>query len=232
MCGRFALTLPTDAMAQLFDAQAANLLPNLPNYNICPTTAVHAIKSGPLGRQLVSMRWGFLPHWYETETAGPLLINARAETIAEKPAFASACRERRALIPADGFYEWTKDPHGARLPWYLQRSDGAPIAFAAIWQSWQGTGVDMPIETCAIVTTAANTGVGAIHHRVPLVLDPEDWPLWLGEAGHGAAKLMQPGREGVLEFFRVDPEVNSNRASGPQLRTPLEDGAPPRGRLI
>lgn len=232
MCGRFALTLPTDAMAHLFKAQAANLLPNLPNYNICPTAVVHAIKSGPLGRQLVSMRWGFLPHWYEAETAGPLLINARAETIAEKPAFANACRERRALIPADGFYEWTKDSHGARLPWYFQRSDGAPIAFAAIWQSWQGTGVDLPMETCAIVTTAANTSVGAIHHRMPLVLDPDDWPLWLGEAGYGAAKLMQPGREGVLEFFRVDLEVNSNRASGPQLITPLEDGAPPRGRLI
>lgn len=232
MCGRFALTLPTDAMAQLFEAQAANHLPNLPNYNICPTTAVHAIKSGPLGRQLVAMRWGFLPHWYETEVAGPLLINARAETLAEKTAFATACRERRALIPADGFYEWTKDQGGARLPWYIHRQDDAPLAFAAVWQSWQSGPDALPVETCAIVTTAANQTLAPIHHRMPLVLEPHNWPLWLGEAGHGAAKLMVPGAERVLQFFRVDPEVNSNRAAGAQLREPVAADATPRGHLI
>ncbi|UWQ26178.1 SOS response-associated peptidase [Leisingera aquaemixtae] len=229
MCGRFAITLPSDAMAQLFAAQPANNLPKVPNFNVCPTNPVHAVQAVEGGRQLVAMRWGFLPHWYKTQTAGPLLINARAETIAQKPAFAAAARERRCLIPASGFYEWTKAEDGARLPWYIYRSDGAPIAFAAVWQSW---GADDPVKTCAIVTTAANQGLSAIHHRMPLILEPEDWGKWLGEEGHGAAALMQPGAEGVLAYHRVDPAVNSNRAEGPELIEPFEAGDTPRGRLI
>lgn len=218
MCGRFAITLPADAMAQLFSARPANDLPDVPNYNVCPTNRVHAVRTTETGRQLDPLRWGFLPHWYKTETDGPLLINARAETLAEKPAFRAACRDRRCLIPASGFFEWTKAEDGTRLPWYFSRRDGAPIAFAGIWQSW---GPDDPVRTCAIVTTAANRRVAEIHHRMPLILEPEDWPLWLGETGKGAARLMVPGDDDVLEFHRVDPAVNSNRASGPQLIEPL-----------
>ena len=164
------------------------------------------------------MRWGFLPHWYKSERDGPLLINARAETLADKPAFAGACRDRRCLIVASGFFEWTKATDGARLPWYIRRRDGAPIAFGGIWQGW---GNDAMRDTCAIVTTPANAQLSAIHHRMPLILDPGDWPLWLGEAGRGAARLMRPGREDLLEFRRVGCEVNSNRASGPGLIAPL-----------
>ncbi|PCJ05343.1 MAG: DUF159 family protein [Rhodobacteraceae bacterium] len=229
MCGRFATTLLNDAMAQLFAAQPANNLPVVPNLNVCPTTAVHVVQSGETGRQLVTMRWGFLPHWYQTASAGPLLINARAETLAQKPAFASACRERRCLISATGFYEWTKDDQDRRLPWYIQRRDGAPIAFAGIWQSW---GKDDPINTCAIVTTSANQYISSIHHRMPLVLEPQDWALWLGEAGQGAAALMQPGNEAILEYHRVDPAVNSNRAAGPELIEPFEPEDVPRGQLL
>jgi putative SOS response-associated peptidase YedK len=220
MCGRFAITLPNDAMAQLFAARPANSLPRVPNFNVCPTNAVHAVRLGPGGRQLDPMRWGFLPHWYKAENAGPLLINARAETLAEKPAFKDACRERRCLIVATGFYEWTKAPDGTRLPWYIKRSDGAPIAFAAIWQSWGRD--EHARNTCAIVTTAANAHMSAIHHRMPLILEPETWPLWLGETGKGAARLMQPGAEDVLEFHRVARTVNSNRASGPELIEPWD----------
>lgn len=216
-------------MAQLFAAKPANDLPKVPNFNVCPTNPVHVVQAGAGGRQLVAMRWGFLPHWYKTQTAGPLLINARAETIAEKPAFAAAARERRCLIPASGFYEWTKAEGGARLPWYIHRSNGAPIAFAAVWQSW---GADDPVKTCAIVTTAANQGLSAIHHRMPLILEPQDWGKWLGEEGHGAATLMRPGAEGVLVYHRADPAVNSNRAEGPELIEPFEPGDTPRGRLI
>jgi len=206
-------------MAQLFAAQPANTLPDTPNYNVCPTNAVHVVRSGEAARQLVPMRWGFLPHWYKAENAGPLLINARAETIAEKPAFRAACRDRRCLIVATGFYEWTKGEQGTRLPWYFHRRDGAPIAFAGIWQNW---GSDNGAPTCAIVTTAANTHVSKVHHRMPLILDPDDWPLWLGEAGKGAARLMVPGGQGVLAYFRVDMAVNSNRASGPRLIDPID----------
>jgi len=205
-------------MAQLFAAQPANTLPDVPNYNVCPTNQVHVVRSGEVARQLVPMRWGFLPHWYKSETAGPLLINARAETIAEKPAFRAACRDRRCLIVATGFYEWTKTELGARLPWYLHRRDAAPIAFAGIWQNW---GPDGGVPTCAIVTTSANAHVSAIHHRMPLIVEPDDWPLWLGEAGKGAARLMVPGGQDVLGYYRVDPAVNSNRASGCQLIDPV-----------
>jgi putative SOS response-associated peptidase YedK len=219
MCGRFATTLPSDAMARLFAARPANNLPDVPNYNVCPTTQVHVVLSGDAGRKLTPMRWGFLPHWYKSKTAGPLLINARAETIAEKPAFRAAVRDRRCLIVATGFYEWTKNEAGERLPWYINRRDNAPIALAGIWQSW---GRDDPFPTCAIVTTKANGTLSAIHHRMPLILEPDAWPLWLGEAGSGAATLMLPGANDLLTFHRVDRAVNSNRANGAQLVEPIE----------
>lgn len=220
MCGRFALTLPNDAMARLFGAAPANDLPDTPDYNICPTSRVHTVTSGPEGRRLGAMRWGFIPHWYKTPTDGPLLINARAETIAEKPAFRAACRDRRCLIPASGFYEWTKDAEGGRLPWYIKHADDSPIAFAGIYQDW-GQGEDR-VTTCAIVTCAANRPMQALHARMPVILDPGDWPLWLGEAGHGAATLMRPAPEDALTFWRVDRAVNSNRASGASLIAPIE----------
>lgn len=220
MCGRFAVTLPSDAMAQLFDALPANDLPPVPNYNICPTVQIATVRAEDGQRRLAPMRWGFLPHWYKSPSDGPLLINARAETIAEKPAFRAACRERRCLIPATGFYEWTKDGEGKRLPWYIRRADGETLAFAGVWQDWARDGESL--RCCAIVTIAANPPMQTIHHRMPVVLAPEDWGLWLGESGKGAATLMQPADDDVLEFYRVDPKVNSNRASGPELIEPWE----------
>ncbi len=220
MCGRFAITLPNDAMAQLFAARPANALPAVPNYNVCPTNQVHVVRSDGGQRRLDALRWGFLPHWYKSESGGPLLINARAETLAEKPAFRSACRDRRCLIVATGFYEWTKSEDGKRLPWYIARKDAEPIAFAGVWQDWGPE--EARQGTCAIVTTAANATLGQIHHRMPLILDRVDWPLWLGEEGKGAARLMVPGPEDNLGFYRVDPAVNSNRASGPELIEPFE----------
>lgn len=219
MCGRFALTLPDDAMASLFDATLANDLAPLPNYNICPTNQIHTVTSDEGTRHLRPMRWGFLPHWYKTPTDGPLLINARAETVAEKPAFSKACRERRCLIPATGFYEWTRDDEGKRLPWYIHPKSKDFLAFAGIWQTWDKG--DDPLTTCAIVTTQANETMGKIHHRMPVILDVEDWPLWLGEDGKGAAALMTSAPENALEFHRVDPKVNSNRASGTDLIKPI-----------
>ena len=202
-------------MAALFDALPANDLPQIPNYNVCPTNEIHTISSENGLRRLRPMRWGFIPHWYKTPSDGPLLINARAETIAEKPAFRSACRERRCLVPASGFYEWTKDKDGKRLPWYIYPSEGEILAFAGVWQVWEKG--DEPLTTCAIVTTDANEAVSAIHHRMPVVLAPEDWPKWLGEDGKGAATLMRPAPKAALAFHRVDPAVNSNRATGPNL---------------
>lgn len=212
-------------MARLFAALPANDLPPVPNYNVCPTNSVHVVRASGEGRALVSMRWGFLPHWYKSLNDGPLLINARAETIADKPAFGTAVRERRCILPASGYYEWAKDAEGNRLPWYFTRTDGAPLALAGIWQSWEGG--SGPLNSCAIVTTGANARAGAVHHRMPVILEEQSWAKWLGEEGKGAAALMGPAEEDVLKAWRVSTEVNSNRASGAQLIEPLERGESP-----
>lgn len=210
-----AITLPHDAMAQLYSAAPANDLPEVPNYNVCPTDPVAVVVQG---RKLVSMRWGFIPAWYKTPTDGPLLINARAETIAEKPAFREACRMRRCVIPATGFYEWTKDADGNRLPWYIAPPDG-PIAFAGVWQVWDKG--PSPIASCAIVTVGAAGPMAGIHHRMPVSLAEEEIALWLGEQGKGAATLMKPAPEDRFTFHRVGTAVNSNRAVGADLIEPL-----------
>lgn len=222
MCGRMAVTLPHDAMSQLFAAAPANDLPEVPNFNVCPTTNVSVVTSDDTGgRRLGAMRWGLIPAWYKKPNDGPLLINARAETIAEKPAFRSAVRDRRGLIVASGFYEWTKNTDGGRDPWYITRQDGSPLAFAAVWQDWtQHDG--SCIATCAALTIAANTPMQAIHHRMPVIVEPADWPLWVGEVGKGAATLMRAAPDDTLHWHRVDRAVNSNRVSGPDLIEPFE----------
>ena len=221
MCGRFTLTHPTEAMARLFAALPGNDLPPVPRFNICPTQPVAVITAEAGARRLRAMRWGFLPSWYKAPNDGPLIINARADTVASKPAFRRAIRETRCLIPASGFYEWQAGEGGARLPWYITRRDGAPMVFAGLWQRWEGGGA--PIDTCAMVTTEAGPTLAPIHHREPVILEPADWPLWLGEAGHGAARLMHPTGPDILQAHRVAPAVNSNRAEGPDLIAPLPD---------
>jgi putative SOS response-associated peptidase YedK len=215
MCGRFTITHPNEALAALFDALPGNDLPPGPRYNICPTQPVAVVTSDNGQRRMRSMRWGFLPAWYKTPTDGPLIINARSDTIATKPAFRAAVRSRRCLIPASGFYEWTEGPAKARLPWYITRADGVPMALAGIWQDWEQDG--QSLTTCAIVSTEAGLDMARLHHREPVNLAPADWPLWLGEAGHGAALLMQPQPAGFFQMHRVDARVNSNRAEGADL---------------
>ena len=217
MCGRFAILLPDDAMARLFRAVPGNDLPPVPNYNVCPATRIHAVWKAGAQRRLGAMRWGFVPRWYKDLNDGPLLINARAETLAEKPAFRDAARKRRCLIPASGFYEWSKGEGGARLPWYIARADGAPMAMAGIWQEWGPEN----LATCAIVTTASGPDLARIHDRAPVIIEPDDWGLWLGEEGHGAARLMHPPAPGALRFHRVSTRVNSSRAQGPELIEPI-----------
>ena len=218
MCGRFVLVDDADELIEAFDAAPSNDLPTGPRYNICPTTQISAVTSDNGARRLRPMRWGFLPRWYKTPTDGPLLINARAESVAEKPAFREAARTRRCLIAMNGFYEWRKDAAGERIPWYFHPRE-APRAFAGIWQEW---GVEN-IATCAIVTCAAGAAMAEIHHREPVTLAPADWPLWLGEAGHGAARLMRAAPEGAMQRYRVGHAVNSNRAEGRDLIEPLAE---------
>jgi len=195
-----------------------------PRYNICPTQTVLTIRSGAEGREAIPMRWGFLPHWYRTPSDGPLLINARAETIAEKPAFHAACRERRCLIPVIGFYEWQKgaERKNPKTPYYIH--SGGLFAVAGIWQSWAAPESDERIDTCAIVTCAANQTLAPIHHRMPVVIAPDDQALWLGEAGHGAAVLMKPADEEFFHFHPVSAAVNSARLDTPNLIEAAMDG--------
>jgi putative SOS response-associated peptidase YedK len=218
MCGRFAITLPKEAMVQLFEAVPGNDLPDGPRFNICPTNTVAVCTAGDGARRLRGMRWGFIPHWYKKPNEGPLLINARSETVADKPAFRAAARERRCLIPADGFYEWTPDDT-TKQPWYITPADGSPVVFGGIWQDWERDG--QSLTTCAIVSTEAGPEMAAIHHREPLTIAPADWPLWLGEAGKGAATLMRPRPAGFWRMWRVAKAVNSNRAAGPELVEPV-----------
>ncbi len=219
MCGRFAITLPDDAAAQLFSAAPANDLPPVPRYNICPTQPVAAVISHEGTRRYGPMRWGLIPRWYKHPTDGPLLFNARSESIAQKPAFADAARKRRCLIPATGFYEWTKEGE-ARLPWFIRRTDEAPQVMAGIWQAWHGPEGAL-VASAAIVTCPAGEDIAHLHERMPVILNPDDWALWLGEQGHGAARLMRPVQAGTLQAHRVDPAVNSNRAEGAALIEPL-----------
>ena len=213
MCGRITITHPNTALAALFDAAVSNDLPESPRFNICPTNTVAVVTAqGP--RRLRPMRWGLIPSWYTSPTDGPLIINARSDTIAQKPAFREAVRQRRCILPASGFYEWSAGPDKTRLPWYITRSDGAPMAFGGLYTQWGDT------FSVATVTVDGGPNMAGIHDREPVILEPADWPLWLGEAGHGAALLMKPTTRGTLRAYRVDMAVNSNRAAGPQLIEP------------
>ncbi len=222
MCGRFVLDASVSAVAGIFEATAPNIddhpILTRPRYNICPTQSVLTIRLGEAGRETVPMRWGFLPHWYKSPTDGPLLINARSETIAGKPAFRLACRERRCLIPASGFYEWRSSDPKPRTPFYFQAPEQSVFAFAGIWQRWVATGHD-PVDTCAIVTCEANDAMRPIHHRLPVVIQPESRGLWLGEEGKGAARLMHAAPEDFFEMREVGRAVNSARTDSSSLIT-------------
>ncbi|MGR3485915.1 MAG: SOS response-associated peptidase [Paracoccaceae bacterium] len=218
MCGRMVLIHPLAEVARLFAAAPDNDLPEA-SHNVCPTQAVPVVTSQDGARRMRPMRWGLVPHWYDTPTGGPLLINARAETVATKPAFRDAARHRRGIVPATGFYEWTKDADGNRDPWYIHPPDGGVLALAAIWQDWRD------LTTVAVVTTSAGGPMTDLHHRTPVLLAPADWAKWLGEDGHGAAALMRAPEDDALIWHRVDRAVNSNRAQGPQLIEPWDPPA-------
>lgn len=235
MCGRFALTLPAAAAARLFAAAAdpAALALDRPRHNIRPTDPVLAAAAAPEGgRRLTAMRWGFAPPWATALEGARPLINARAETIAEKPAFREACRTRRCLIPADGFYEWRAAAGRGAEPHWIEAADGAPLVFAGIWSAFTPPGGGPATLTCAIVTCAANAAMAPLHERLPVALAPDDWALWLGEAGRGAARLMRAPADGFYRHHRVRSLINRSGAKaldGPELRAPLEPGAPDPG---
>ena len=211
MCGRFVLETPLKATAEIFNAQMTESLVTVPNFNICPSDDISVLVSNLGKRKLGQMRWGFVPHWYKSVADGPLLFNARAETLAKKPAFRDACIKRRCLIPADGFYEWKKQVGSKSKPFYVRRSDGQQMIFAGIWQ-FSGYREDKT-PTCTIITVPASEQISGIHNRMPLIIDPSDWAVWLGEwQGVKAAKLMKTPSHIELEVINVNNEIKSTNA--------------------
>ena len=237
MCGRYSLTTPMEAVRQLFD------FPERPNLalraNIAPSQDVAAVRlgEGEAGaRHLVALRWGLIPSWAKEPGIGNRMINARAETIAEKPSFRAAFRRRRCLIPADGFYEW-KTEQGRKQPYRIALESGAPFAFAGLWERWEGAGGSGAIESCTIVTTEANERLRTIHHRMPVILAPEAYDLWLDPDAPGAQAqaLLGPAPSEWFTAYRVSPKINSPANDDPALIEPLgeaEDTPEPQPRLL
>jgi len=220
MCGRFTQASDGEIIVRVFDLPDK---PDLaPRYNIAPTQDVAAVRAADGGRELVHLHWGLIPSWAKERAMGARMINARAETIAEKPAFRSAFRVRRCLIVADGFYEWQK--LGTRKqPHFIGFKNGRPFAFAGLWERWQGEGSEH-VESCTIVTTGANELLAPIHDRMPVILDPVDFALWIdpGEKDTDRlAALLKPYAAEPLEAYPVSLLVNSPANDTPACRERL-----------
>jgi len=213
MCGRFAFYSPSEATAALFGVSLSIAVE--PRYNIAPTQFIAAIRnSEESGRELAKFRWGLIPSWAKDPSIGNRMINARAETVTEKPSFRAAYRRRRCLVLADGFYEWKKDGD-TKTPWFISLANGAPFAFAGLWENWQSKETDESIQSTTIITTAANEFMAALHHRMPVVLQPDTADRWLD----GDDDLIDAVASNSPEFraWPVDRRVNNARNEGEGL---------------
>jgi putative SOS response-associated peptidase YedK len=219
MCGRFTLRVPATVLIEHFDldVRGDRQLPLFAaRYNIAPTQDVLAVRADAAdGRRTASMlRWGLIPSWSSMDKSGPPMINARSETLAEKPTFRTAVRKRRCLIPADGFYEWQQPAGGGRgkkQPFYIHRPDHGVFAFAGLWDAWRDPSRELTIESCTIVTTNANPALKELHDRMPVVLAPCDYAAWLDprvEDPAALAHLLAPCGEEELIAEPVDTHVN------------------------
>jgi putative SOS response-associated peptidase YedK len=208
MCGRYTLHTDLERLIEQFELfRAAEIKPR---YNISPSQMVPVIRPTDQGRELALLRWGLVPHWAKEEKTGYSMINARAETVTEKPAFRSAFRRRRCLIPADGFYEWKKLER-AKQPFHIRMRGGEPFAFAGLWEHWQG-GEGKTIESCSIIVTTANDLMRPIHDRMPAILDRENYGTWLDPDFTDAERLkalLAPYPSERMESYPVSAAVNS-----------------------
>lgn len=225
MCGRYTLISAPEAIRALFRYAGQPNFP--PRYNIAPTQPIAVVRLAEGKRQFALVRWGLLPSWVKDPRAFALLINARGESVLDKPAFRNAMRRRRCLIPADGFYAWRPAGEG-KQPCYIHSRAGEPMAFAGLWEIWTGpNGEEM--ETAAIVTTAANRQLAAIDGRMPVVVPPEAFDFWLDcekVDAKTAAALIAPAREGLLEVHPVSTAVNRTANDSPALIEPATEQPP------
>ena len=220
MCGRYVQTSPADALATRFGARLPEGIAWTPRWNVAPSTPAPVVRSGAGGPELALLSWGLLPSWAKDE-GGLRPINARAEGIGGKPMFRDALARRRALVPADGFYEW-KVEGKAKTPWLFRLAGGAPFAFAGIWERRAAPGAE-PFETFAIVTVEANALVGTVHARMPVILDAEAEALWLRGGALPPAELercLRPFDAGAMEAWPVSTWVNAPSHDGPRCVEP------------
>ena len=246
MCGRYASSRKPEDLVEEFEIDKVEVAETLvPDYNVAPTKQVYAVvqrprssedKTGPSERQLRTLKWGLVPFWAKDPSIGSKLINARMETVHEKPAFRRPFASRRCLLPADGYYEWyateqkTKAGRPVKQPFFIHPADGGVLAMAGLYEIWRDPTRedDDPARfswTCTVLTTTAEDAVGHIHDRMPLLVEPERYDAWLDPAVSGAddlRALLVPAAPGRLEAFPVSTRVNNVRNNGPDLVEPVE----------
>ncbi len=226
MCGRYSLILAATDLAACFGLTE---VPDFgPRYNIAPSQPVAVVRLDRESqqRQLDLLRWGLIPSWAKDPSGGYRMINARAETVAEKPSFRSAFRTRRCLVIADGFYEWKKEGKEKR-PCYIRAQDGQPFAFAGLWESWEDRQAPgTVVESCTIITTEANELLRPVHERMPVILSPGDYDLWLDPQEKETQRLLsllRPAAAGLLTLYPVSLTVNKVTNEGPECVAPVSE---------
>ena len=227
MCGRYTLYADPSVLAELFGLFETPVLG--PRYNIAPTqpVAVVRIAETGAGREWALVQWGLVPSWSKDPTIGARMINARAETVAEKPSYRAAFRRRRCIAPADGFFEWARGEK-RKQPMYITVREGRPFGIAALWERWVGPD-GSEIESCTLLTTEANELLAPIHERMPVILEPEDYGLWLGDGRDALAKeqeallhLLRPYPAVEMSMVPVSSYVNSAVNEGARCIVPVE----------
>ena len=224
MCGRFGLWAEPGKIASHFQVQLS--LPLTPRYNIAPSQEVPAVRETESGgRELAVLRWGLIPHWAKEERIGYKMINARSDAVFSKPAYRAAIRRRRCLIPASGFFEWQRSVRG-KQPYLIKVRDADLFAMAGLWERWTNPETGEVVESCTIMTTRPNSVVGALHDRMPVIIEPDFYALWLDPAIQDPERispLLQPTPEEQTVVYRVSREVNNPANDRPSVLRSPED---------
>jgi len=226
MCGRYTITSAPEAIRGLFRYPEEPQFPA--RYNIAPTQPIPIVRLIDGQRHFALMRWGLMPSWVKDPANFALLINARGESVCDKPAFRNAMKYRRCLIPADGFYEWQTGGSGWKQPFYIHAKSGQPLAFAGLWETWTGPNGE-EVDTAAIVTTRANGTLAALHDRMPVIVPPDAFDLWLdciNVDALTAETLIAPAPEDQLAFWPVSTLVNGAANDNPKLLQPVTPERP------
>lgn len=233
MCGRYTLSVPLSNLVDAFDVPPPDFEFS-PRFNIAPSQEVPVVAEDGAGRRMGLLRWGLIPSWAKDPALGSRLINARAETVGEKPSFRNAFRRRRCLVPADGFFEWKREEggggKGGKTPYWIHLESREAFAFAGLWEKWTPAG-GPPIHTFTIITTEASSKIREIHPRMPVILPPEDWGAWLNPTSDpaGLPDLLAPGESLLMTAHPVAPLVNSPRNDDPRC---IERVEPPDRPLL